>query len=295
MSTTERAARALKTVKDEEWRTLAGLERTASGYGTADLGRLSRTAKLPIERVRFAVGELLRKGLAQKKGSGYSLTQQGVELMALKDYVKKDLIFALGPIIAKGKESDVYEAVTEEGTKYALKFYKIGRTSFTKVRRKRLNESADIRSWMTSNYEAAKREYDALRKLRGLSPAFPEVVTHSRNSVLSEQVSGVRLMQRPELVDPRSAFVSVLGAMRLAYVQAGLVNADLSEYNVLTNGESIWLIDWPQAVPASHPNADDLLRHDVEALTTFFRRAYGVDVSAGDAYLFVRGRLPKLE
>ena len=57
-SSAERAARALKSVKDEEWRTLAGLERSTSGYGTPDLGRLARMSRLPFERVEFATNAL---------------------------------------------------------------------------------------------------------------------------------------------------------------------------------------------------------------------------------------------
>ena len=285
----------MKSVKDEEWRTLAGLERTSSGHGTADVGRLSRMSRLPSERVKFAIGALVKKELATRRGAGYALTKRGVEVMALKDYVKKDLIFALGAIIAKGKESDVYEALTEEGTAYALKFYKIGRISFTNVRKKRARETAEIRSWMTANYDAALREYHALRRLEGLSPTFPKAIAYSRSTVLLEQVSGVRLSQRPYLEDPAAAERTVFDSMRKAFTEARLVNADLSEYNILTNGASLWLIDWPQAVDATHPNSAELLRHDVTAVATFFRRAYGVESDAEAAYLYVSGTGPGLE
>lgn len=295
MSTTENAARALKSLKDEEWRTLAGLERSSTGYGTPDLGRLSRMSRLPPERVRFATRELEHKGLASRRGSGFVLTREGAEVMALKDYVKKDLIFALGAIIAKGKESDVYEALTEEGTVYALKLYKIGRTSFTSVRRKRVRESAEFRSWMTANYNAAKKEYRALRKLEGLSAAFPKAIAYSRSTVLLEELSGVRLSQRPYLENPASALKAIFGSMRTAYVKAGLVNADLSEYNILTDGASVWLIDWPQAVDAFHPNSPELLMHDVKAVSTFFARAYGVESDSERAFGYVSGRLSSLE
>jgi RIO kinase 2 len=214
--------------------------------------------------------------------------------MALKDYVKKDLIFALGAVIAKGKESDVYEALTEEGTVYALKLYKIGRISFTNIRKKRVRESAEFRSWMTANYDAARREYHALRKLEGLSPAFPRVVAYSRSTVLLEELSGVRLSQRPPLEDPKKALATILEAVRIAY-RAGLVNADLSEYNILTDGASLWLIDWPQAVAASHPNSSELLDHDVRAVATFFRRAYEMDSDVDRAVRYVSGRTSRLE
>ena len=215
--------------------------------------------------------------------------------MALKDYVRKDLIFALGAIIAKGKESDVYEALTEEGTVYALKLYKIGRVSFTNVRKKRVRESAEFRSWMTANYDAARREYDALRKLEGLSPTFPKAVSYSRSTVLLEELGGVRLSQRPYLEDPEKSLRTILEAVRKAFLKAGLVNADLSEYNILTDGALVWLIDWPQAVSATHPNSSELLEHDVRAVMTFFHRAYRTDIEVEKAMRYVEGRSTRLE
>ena len=295
MSTTENAARILKSLKDEEWRTLAGLERSTSGYGTPDLARLSRMSRLPLERVSFASDALEKKGLVMRRGHGYALTREGVEVMALKDYVKKDLIFALGAIIAKGKESDVYEALTEEGSVYALKLYKIGRTSFTSIRKKRVREAAEFRSWMTANYDAARREYHALRKLEDLSRSFPRAIAYSRSTVLLEELTGVRLSQRPELEDPKGGLRAVLDAMRLAFLRARLVNADLSEYNILTDGAAFWLIDWPQAVDVDHPNSAELLNHDVRAVTAFFGRAYSVDFDGERALDYVRGRLESLE
>jgi RIO-like serine/threonine protein kinase len=238
---------------------------------------------------------LEKKGLVTRRGQGFVLTREGVEIMALKDYVKKDLIFALGAIIAKGKESDVYEALTEEGTVYALKLYKIGRISFTSIRKKRVRESAEFRSWMTANYDAARREYHALRKLEGLAPTFPKAIAYSRSTVLLQELSGVRLSQRPFLEDPESALRTVIESMRTAYMRANLVNADLSEYNILTDGASVWLIDWPQAVDAGHPNGSELLMHDVKAVAAFFRRAYELDSDPAKVFEYVSGRSTSLE
>lgn len=295
MSTTEEAARVLKSLKNEEWRTLAGLEKATWGYGTPDIGRVSRMSRLPLDRVTYAINALEQKGLVMRRRQGYVLTREGVETMALKDYVKKDMISALGAIIAKGKESDVFEALNEEGTAYALKLYKIGRISFTSIRKKRVRETAEFRSWMTANYDAAKREYHALRKLEGLSGVFPRVISYSRNTVLLEQLSGVRLSERPDLVDPGKTLRAILDAVRLAYNEADLINADLSEYNILTNGESIWLIDWPQAVNASHPNSVDLLTHDVKAVVSFFARAYQVEMDPEICLAYAEGKTSTLE
>ena len=285
----------MKSVKDEEWRTLSGLEIASAGHGTADVGRLARMSRLPAERVKFAIGQLEKRELVSRRGAGYNLTKEGVEAMALRDYVKRDLIFALGAVIAKGKESDVYEALTEVGSPLALKFYKLGRISFTRVRKKRFRENVEMRSWMTANYEAAKREYTALKKLEGLSPVFPRAIAFNRSSVLLVELAGVRLSQRPQLNDPETAARTILGSMREAFLKVGLVNADLSEYNILTTGESFWLIDWPQAVGTDHPNCKQLLEHDVTAVVKFFRRAYGAELDEKKSLSFVVGERESLE
>jgi len=237
---------------------------------------------------------LNKREMVVGSGRNTAMTRAGVEALALKEYVRRDVIAALGAIIAKGKESDVYEALSEEGTTYALKFFKLGRVSFTRTRKKRFIERAESRNWITLNYEAAKREYSSLRALVGLSQGFPRVVSYNRSTVLLEELSGVRLSTRPELLDPESTLARVLATMRAAYLDPGLINADLSEYNILTDAEKVWLIDWPQAVDRTHPNAQDLLRHDVTSVVKFFARAYGVEVDVERAMHYVTGKTATL-
>lgn len=295
MSSVERAAGVIKLLKDEEWSTLIGLEKASASYGFAEAGMVSRLSKLPAERVAFALDKLNKKGMIVGSGRNYVLTREAVEALALREYVRRDVIAALGAIIAKGKESDVFEALSEEGRVYALKFFKLGRISFTRARKKRFLERAEIRSWLTLNYEAAKREYSALRALAGRLESFPRAVSYNRSSVLLEELSGVRLSTRPELVDPKAALSSILNAVRVAFLEANLVNGDLSEYNILTDGEKVWLIDWPQAVHSSHPNAPELLRHDVSSVLKFFVRAYGVAAGEKDSMSYVTGKRANLE
>jgi len=93
----------------------------------------------------------------------------------------------------------------------------------------------------------------------------------------------------------RLTLSSIMESVRVAFLDANLVNADLSEYNILTDGEKVWLIDWPQAVHATHPNALELLRHDVSAVLKFFNRAYGVPGNEEAAMDYVTGKRPALE
>ncbi len=288
-SSIDRAARFIKTLKDEEWRTLRGLERASVAFGPADPGMISRLARLPRERVRYALDKLNEKDMVHSEGANYSLTQSALEALALKEYVGRNLIGALGAIIAKGKESDVYEAFTDEGGLLALKFFKLGRTSFRQVRRKRFVNQSAIRNWITINYEAAKREYTSLRKLEGLSAVFPRAFAYNRSTVLLEELNGVRLTQMSDLNDPRKVLEVILHAVRVAYSEAGLVNGDLSEYNILTDGERIWIIDWPQAVDWLRPNAMELLTRDVKSVLKFFKRKYDVSLDLQSAISSVMG------
>ncbi|MDG6898557.1 MAG: serine/threonine protein phosphatase [Nitrososphaerota archaeon] len=243
----------------------------------------------------FALDRLNKNGLVSKRGPSRSLNTGAVEAMALREYVRKGLIAALGAIIAKGKESDVYEALEDDGEPFALKFFKLGRTSFTRVRKKRFLDKSEMKTWLTLNYEAAKREYTALKRLEGLSESFPRAISWNRSTVLLEELSGVRLATRPELVDPRKCLESIIASVRLAYAEAGLVNADLSEYNILTDGEKVWLIDWPQAVGRAHPNSTELLSHDISSVLRFFRRAYRIDLTDSKALDYVSGKSNRLE
>src|SRR5713226_583358 len=171
-------------------------------YGFADPGMASRLAGIPLERVNFALDRLNGRGLVRGRGANFTLMFSAIEALALREYVRRGLISALGAIIAKGKESDVYEAFTEEGGLLAVKFFKIGRTSFRDVARKRSLVRSETKGWIARNYEAAKRELSSLRKLEGLTKSVPRGIAHDRSTVLLEELSGVKLVERPELDDP---------------------------------------------------------------------------------------------
>ncbi len=118
----------------------------------------------------------------------------------------------------------------------------------------------------------------------------------NRHTVLLKELPGVRLTNRPELVEPRKVFREIMDTVRDAYVKAGMINGDLSEYNILTDGASVWLIDWPQWVGRDHPNAKELMKRDLRAVEKFFERSYGLaaDVDALVAYVTESGRFPAI-
>lgn len=121
--------------------------------------------------------------------SGYRLTNLGYDYLALHTLIKGGQICDLGSIIGVGKESDVYLAVAGEtcgrhdeqsnkelentgkytvppanGEYIVIKFHRLGRTSFRKVREKReYHQGRNTCSWLYLDRLAAKREYEMMK------------------------------------------------------------------------------------------------------------------------------------
>lgn len=68
------------------------------------------------------------------KYEGYRLTNNGYDFLALRTFISRGHIVGLGPQIGIGKESDIFLAVTADGDEVAIKFHRLGRTSFRAVK-----------------------------------------------------------------------------------------------------------------------------------------------------------------
>jgi RIO kinase 2 len=294
LSSIEIATSQIKQLIPEEWQVLRALERCSVRRVSTTVEALSRASGQPMDRVNFAVRKLNEKGLARKTGTSQALLASGFDLLAIQHFVDKNEVAAFGKIIAKGKESDVYEVISDSGELFALKLFRLGRTSFREVRRKRREPLGEIHTWITRNYKAARSEFAALKRLEGVTQNVPLAIAFNRHALLLEELLGISLSEKPSLQNPPEILRQVLGTVKGAYVGARIVNGDLSEYNVLTDGRKAWGIDWPQWVRASQTNASDLLRRDVSSLVRFFLRAYGVKVGDEEAYRFVRGEKERL-
>lgn len=290
MSSADQAAKLVKQLESEDWKILHALERNLPAKEDVQPAKMTKTTDLFAEEIEFRLGRLERDGLVMRNPNGYSLVTAGLDAIALNAFASRDLISALGKPIGVGKESDVYEAITEAGVSYAIKFYRIGRASFRAIRRKRSYLAGESpRRWFLMSIEAAKTEYNALRKLVVHSVSVPNVIARERHALLMPRIDGAILVNVAEMNDPRAVLLKILSNVRAAYLKAGVINGDLSEYNVIFDGTDVWLIDWPQAVDRSHPNADTLLDRDVLNILRFFKRRFGVESSLEDVSFYVRG------
>jgi RIO kinase 1 len=72
-----------------------------------------------------------------------------------------------------------------------------------------------------------------------------------------------------ELEDPVAVYADILLFMKKLYQDAGLVHADLSEFNILY-GKHLYVIDMGQAVTPEHPRAQFFLARDISNVNRYF-------------------------
>lgn len=285
MSSAEVAAKIVKDLGQEEFRVLKALDASLKNHESLTIEHLARKARMHIDKARFTIGRLNRMELVIRTGRGFSLVSTGLDALALKTLADKDIVVGMGKSIGVGKESDVFEAVTADHKQIAIKFFRIGRTSFRDVARKR-TFGKKLHHWLLVNIDAAKKEFHALKILKGAGVKVPEPLALVKHALVMELVYGPRLVHCETFADPKAILETILRNVKLAY-RAGIISADLSEYNVLYDGSDVWIIDWPQSVSIKHPNASMLLKRDLENLLKFFRRKYRLKYSLTEALEYI--------
>ncbi len=102
-------------------------------------------------------------------------------------------------------------------------------------------------------------------------------------------IEGAELAEYKTLPNPEKTLREALSNTRKAYVNAGVIHADLSEYNIIIkpNWHTL-IIDWPQYVTREHPNAQQLLKRDLKNVVRFFQRKHKVKIKLKEALAYVQ-------
>src|SRR3972149_7338548 len=280
----------VKELEKQDWTILHTIESELLFKEWVFTDKISKLTSLHKDEVNYRLGNLEKKGLVTRKEQGYMLLNSGLDSISLKAFASKQQISAIGKVIGVGKEAEVYEAISENGTEYAIKFYRIGRISFRNIKRTRnYSSSASTHRWIQMSIQAAKNEFQAMSTLLDHKVSVPQVISRERHAILMTRFEGVKLADVSQLEDPKSLLENILTNIKIAYTQCGLINSDLSEFNILFNGKDISLIDWPQVVDRHHLNSDSLLDRDILNMLRFFNKRFGLDYNQEAAYFFVRG------
>jgi RIO kinase 2 len=293
MSSAERAAHLIMEMEPGEFRVLLAIELGMAGYSFVPLDEVVKYSGLKKGEVVFRLRALDRKDLLYRQPEpypGYILNYTAYDCLALNALAKADLLSSLGRSLGVGKEADIFDAITDDDVQVAVKFHRLGRTSFRDTRRKRgyVARRGHI-TWHHQSRLAAEREFSFMSKAHEAGVAVPEPLKQNRHVVVMGFIDGYNLFD-VKLDDPAGFLEDILLNVKLTY-GGGVIHGDLSEFNIVVQKDGqILFIDWPQAVPVDHQSAESLLRRDVENVLTYFRRKYKVERDLDEVLEYVRGR-----
>ena len=293
MSSAEVAVHVFRKLESEDFRILQIIEAAMSKREFVPKEQIAKYAQLPLERIDFTLGRLNKLGLIYSMHGayvGHTLNYAGYDCLAINAFVKAGVIEAFGQTLGVGKEADVYDALNPEGVRIAVKFQRLGRISFRQTRRKR-GYATEHAGWLFQSRLAAEKEFQALKLVYQHGVAVPEPLSQNRHAIAMGIIEGAELAKWKEISKPEKVLKEVLRNVKKAYLKAGVIHADLSEYNIILKPNMhILIIDWPQYVRANHPNAQQLLMRDVRNVLKYFSRKYRLKVKIREVYAYVTGK-----
>lgn len=119
-----------------------------------------------------------------------------------------------------------------------------------------------------------QREYRNLMRAREAGVSCPKPIAFADNVLVMEFVGDERsapLLKDALPHDAQKFYDATVQNMRKLN-KAGLVHADLSEYNILNHYEEPVLIDFSHSTLLKTPNADELLKRDIKNVCRYFRK-----------------------
>lgn len=295
MSAADVAVKSFRKLEPQDLRVLHVIEVNMSRFRYVPEKTIQKLAKLTEQQTRYRLARLNKFKLIYRWTGpyrGYTLNMAGYDSLAINALVKAGILEAFGKPLGVGKEADVYDALSPDNKRIAVKFHRLGRTSFRQTRRVRgyAAERGHI-NWLYQSRLAAEKEFQALKLLHPHRIAVPKPIYQNRHVVAMGMIEGAELAEYRELPNPQKTLQEILSNVRKAFKHAGIIHADLSEYNIIIkpNWHTL-VIDWPQYVTLEHPNAEQLLKRDIKNILRFFQRKYGVKTKLKDALNYVQTR-----
>ncbi len=205
-------------------------------------------------------------------------------VMAVYYLMRRGIIDRLYGVVSSGKEARVYWA--KKGNEdLAVKIYLTSTAEFKKGMMKYILgdprfENISRRSTKQLIYAWTRKEFRNLKRLYKIGVRVPKPIFVFKNILVMEFIGkdGIRapllkeVANHLELDELERILDIVLRYIRLAYCEARLVHADLSEYNIMVYNSEPVIIDVSQAIDINHPNAQYFLLHDIATILRFFEK-----------------------
>lgn len=298
MSTADIAVHVFRTLENEDLRVLQAIETGMSVHEFVSKEQIAKFTKLNLTRdTDYRLNRLDKLGLIHRMRQayeGYTLNYAGYDCLAINALVKANILQAFGKSLGVGKEADVYDALTPNDKRIAVKFQRLGRISFRQTKRKRAYKS-EYASWLFQSRLAAEKEYQALQTLHPYGIAIPEPIAQNRHVLVMSMIEGEELARWSKIPRAERVLREILRNVRKTYLKAHVIHSDLSEYNIILQpNKHILIIDWPQYVTTDHPNAKELVTRDVQNILQYFKRKHMLNTDLEGAVEYVTGNVKKL-
>ncbi|NMC09696.1 MAG: serine protein kinase RIO, partial [Methanothrix sp.] len=192
-------------------------------------------------------------------------------LMDLYSLASKGVIDALGGSICTGKEANIFKAIVGE-KELVLKIYRISTSNFKAMQdylhgdprfgSVKGTKRAIVSAWTKKEFRNLTRAKEA-----GVRVPYPVAM---RGNILVMELVGKGDNAAPQLKDveldieeAKRVFDKLVVYISRLYNRAGLVHADLSEFNILYDEGEPVIIDMGQSVTLDHPMAKKFLERDI--------------------------------
>jgi len=198
-------------------------------------------------------------------------------LLILAKLIKKGILGTVDYPVSTGKEANIFRATTPAGTFVAVKIYKLETAPFF---RKSGYLEGDPRFGRIKHSDKEIVKTFARKEFKNLQICEEAGVHAPKPHYVMDTVLVMSFLGEGELPYPTMNMVgplhgendldSILEDIKKMY-KAGLVHADMSEYNIMM-GDVPYLIDFGQGVVIRHPNAERFLERDVAIILRYFER-----------------------
>jgi len=296
-------------LEPEDYRVLMGVEVGSRNHEIVPLSLISTISNIRSGGVFKLLSNLSKHGLVNKSpistpsgDPGYVLAYGGYDYLALHTFAQREHLSAVGHRIGVGKESDIYCGQTADNRHVVIKMERLGRTSFRQIRNTRDyfgtgRKASRAASWLYLSRKAAEREWSFMNALWKRGFPVPEPLSWNRHAIIMERIIDGIVLDRihdyscNEGDDEDEHFQNYIPqayeecmSLIVKLAQIGLIHSDFNEFNVMWDlkDKHVWIIDFPQMVSITHPNASELFQRDVNCIKIFFNRRFGYESEMPD-------------
>ena len=207
-----------------------------------------------------------------------------ITLLSLYELANKGVIDLLYGTIKTGKEANTFLGKSRDAD-LAVKIHRVGNRDYSMMMayidgdhrfegiKKSKSKRNMVNLWVQKEFKNLKAASEHIR--------VPEPLAFKNNIIimefLGEDANPYPMLKNAVMQDPKKVFARIKRDTKRLYQKAGLVHADLSEYNVLMAGDEPIMIDFAQAVARGHPRGDEFLERDVSNIVRFFQKHFKID------------------